>query len=131
LAQLGTKLKTLNGVFFLFFFLGNFGFLILYIFFTKFDLKYFLLINCHFGYITKIGNPKKKKKPLDTTDHPTSIPTPSPPTPPKCMHATNRPYHIFTFLGTFAAAFSSTMHMRNFFKCKDHLHPTHRLLTNL
>jgi hypothetical protein len=88
----------------------------IFFFFTKFDLKYFLLINCHFGYITKIGNPKKKKKkPLDTTDHPTSIPTPSPPTPPKCMHATNRPYHIFTFLGTFAAAFSSIMHMRNFF----------------
>jgi hypothetical protein len=48
---------------------------------------------------------------MDTTDHPTSIPTP-----PKCMHATNRPYHIFTFLMHFlAAAFSSTIALENFF----------------
>ncbi len=72
---------------------------------------------------------------MDTTDHPTSIPTP-----PKCMHATNRPYHIFTFLMHFlAAAFSSTIALENFFnfiffKCNnDHLPPPtqqHQLLTN-
>jgi hypothetical protein len=107
----------LNGVFFLGGAGGDFGFLI-YVFLLNLAKIFPVESIVTFGYITKLATQKKKKKKTPLILLLLII---QPPSQPPQLHACMQQTALIIsspFLGTFAAAFSSTMHMRNFLKCK-------------